>query len=73
MESVMNKQDLIMNLKDRIAYSQDEQGRYEEMHGDLNAKSGDMHSLWSEMADWHKGRVCAYNAVIEMLDDTECL
>lgn len=67
----MNKQDMILHLKDRIAYCQDEQGRYEQMHGELCARDGDLHSLWSEMADWHKGRVCAFNVAIELLEELE--
>ena len=69
----MNKSDLISQLKDRIVYCQDEQGKYEAMHGELNAKHEAMHSLWSEMADWHKGRACAFNVVLELLDEVETL
>ena len=67
----MTKQELIQHLKDRIVYSQDEQGKYEAHHGEWNAKNGDMHSLWTEMADWHKGRICAFNVVLELLEDLE--
>ena len=63
----MTKQDLIHHLKHRIAYSQEEQGRYEAMHKD----EGTMHSLWSEMADWHKGRVCAYGVALELLEELD--
>ena len=69
----MNKQELISQIKDRIAYGQEEQGRYEAMHGELNAEFGDLHSTWSEMADWHKGRAGAYSVVLELLDELESL
>ena len=69
----MTKQDLIHHLKHRITYCQEEQGKYESMHGELNAKDGTMHSLWSEMADWHKGRACAYNVALELVEELEAL
>ena len=69
----MNKQDLIQHLKDRIAYCQDEQGKYDIMHGQLQAKHGDAHSVWSEMSNWHKGRACAFGVAIELLDELEAM
>lgn len=67
----MNKQEMIQHLKNRIQYCQDEQGKYEAKHGEFNAEFGDNHSVWSELADWQKGRACAFNVVIELLEELE--
>ena len=65
----MTKQELIYHLKDRIAYTQGEQGVYEAKHAAWNAEHGDPHSIWSEMADWHKGRACAFNIALELIEN----
>ena len=66
----MNKKQLIQNLKDRIAHNEQEMGRHERKHGEYVAsRPGVISSIDSEMADWHKGKIAAYNQVIEMLEE----
>ena len=61
----MTKQELINHLKHRISYTTEEQFRYENMH----QETGKSASIWSEMAEWHKGRACAYNVALELIED----
>ena len=66
----MNKHQLILNLKDRIAHNEQEVARHERKHGEYVAKNpGVICSIDSEMADWHKGKIAAFEQVIVMLGE----
>jgi len=63
----MNKQELIQNLKDRIVYNEDQRAYYEGLHAEEVAK-GDTISIWSELVDWYKGKIVAFETAIEMAE-----
>ena len=58
---------VIQNLLDRRDYNRAEQGRYEKKHGEHVAGGGACQSIWSEMAEWHKGKVNAYTIALEAI------
>ena len=59
---------VIQNLLDRRDYNRAEQGKYEAMHGEHVAETGDYTaSIWSEMAEWHKGKVDAFTTALEAI------
>ena len=60
-------QNVIQNLLDRRDHNRAEQGRYEAMHGEHVAQGGAHASIWSEMAEWHKGKVNAYTIALEAI------
>ena len=65
----MNKSELIQDLKIRIKHNEQEVGMHEQKHGEYVAKyPKQICSVNSEMADWHKGKIAAYNYVIKMLE-----
>ena len=59
----MKKSEMINQLKDRIVYCEDQLGYYKKLHGE--AVSND-HTVWSEMRDWYKGKINAYNVALDM-------
>lgn len=67
----MTKQELITQLTDRITLAHESQGDYEKQHGEWVAKFGDNHSIYSEMADWSKGRALAYTHALELVLELE--
>ena len=68
----MNKSDMIAELKDRIAYCEDQKGYYEKLHGEEVAKGeSNDHTIWSEMCDWHKGKGIAFNIALSMARELE--
>ena len=65
--SVMKKSDMISQLKDRIVYCEEQKGYYEKLHGEEVAKGeSNDHTVWSEMCDWYKGKLNAYNVALDM-------
>lgn len=66
----MNKEQLIQDLKHRIARNEKRFAVHEKRHGEYVAKNPEViYSYDSEMANWHKGKINAYNQVIEMLEE----
>ena len=65
----MSKEELIRNLSDLIVLNESQQGEYEEKHGEFSAKWGDEHSIYSELADWSKGKIVAYRQAIELIEE----
>ena len=65
----MKKQEMINQLRDRIAYNEDQQGYYEKKHADEFVVKGQVHSIWSEMADWYKGKIVGLRQAIEMIEE----
>lgn len=64
----MDKQSLILSLKHRIEHNEERLADHERRHGEYVARNPRMIcSVESEMADWHKGKINAYNAILEML------
>jgi len=63
----MNKQQMISQLKDRIAYNVGQRAYYEKLR-DENPHD---HAIWSEMVDWYKGKITAFNIAIEMAEELE--
>ena len=63
----MNKQEMISQLNDRIAYNADQRAYYEK----LRDENPDDHSIWSEMVDWYKGKIAAFNIAIEMAEELD--
>jgi len=54
---------LINNLNTRILINKEEQARYE-----LTAKTyPESHSTYTELAEWARGKVAAYETAIEMI------
>ena len=65
----MNKEQLILNLKVRIEHNEEMQAVHERKHGEYVARNPKMYcSIDSEMADWHKGKIAAFEVVIKMLE-----
>jgi hypothetical protein len=62
-------ENIIRNITDRRDYNMQEQGRYEAMHGEHVADGGSHASIWSEMAEWHKGKVVAFNLALEIIQN----
>ena len=68
----MNKSDMIAELKARILYNEEQQGYYEKLHGEEVAKGeSNDHTIWSEMCDWYKGKVIAFNIALSMARELE--
>ena len=66
----MNKEKLIKSLKHLIEHNEERLADHEKLHGEWCAKNPEMHhSIDSEMADWHRGKINAYSKVIEMLGE----
>lgn len=66
----MNKKELIANLKIRIEHNEERVADHERKHGERFARNPKMLcSIDSEMADWHKGKIAAFELVIEMLKE----
>ena len=65
----MNLDNMIENLKERIAYNEEQVAHYEAEHGKHVAKHGGYCSIWSELADWHKGKVIAFGLALDMAMD----
>ena len=66
----MNKQQMVEELKERIAYNEDQHACYERLHAEEVSK-GDTITVWSEMRDWHKGKIIAFNIALEMAEELE--
>ena len=64
----MDKQIMIDNLKARVLYNEEQLEHYEGLHAEEVAK-GDTITIWSEMVDWYKGKIVAFETVLEMLED----
>lgn len=64
----MNKQEMINQLKDRIAYNVDQRAYYEKLRDEDDAC---MHNIWQEMVDWYKGKIAAFNIAIEMAEELQ--
>ena len=66
----MNKRVMIADLKCRIEHNEERVADHEKRHGEYVARNPKMLcSIDSEMADWHKGKIAAYNSVLEMLEE----
>ena len=59
----MKKYEMIHQLKNRVAYNEDQRAYYE----DLFEKEG--LETWLEMAEWFKGKIVAFNIAIEMAEE----
>ena len=66
----MDKQEMILNLKDRILYNEEQCAYYEGLHAEGVAK-GDTITVWSEMVDWYKGKIIAFNIALGMAEELE--
>ena len=66
----MDKQEMIQNLKDRIVYNEDQRSYYEGLHAEEVSK-GDTITVWSEMVDWYRGKIVAFNIALEMAEELE--
>ena len=66
----MTKQEMIKQLKDRIAYNEDQRAYYEGLHAEEVAK-GDTITIWSDMVDWYKGKIVGFNIALEMAEELE--
>ncbi len=66
----MTKEELIDTLKTRIAHNEDQRAHYEGLHAEEVAK-GDTITIWSEMVDWYKGKIVAFNIALEMAEELD--
>lgn len=66
----MNKEQMIDNLKSRIAYNEDQREYYEGLHAEDVAK-GDTITVWSELVDWYKGKIVAFEIALELAEELE--
>ena len=66
----MDKQEMIQTLKARITYNEEQREYYEGLHAEEVAK-GDTITIWSEMVDWYKGKIVAFNIALEMAEDLQ--
>ena len=66
----MTKEELIDTLKTRIAHNEDQREHYEGLHAEEVAK-GDTITIWSEMVDWYKGKIVAFNIALEMAEELD--
>ena len=65
----MNLNMMIDQLKDRRDYNESQVKHYEEEHAKHVLNGGGHSSVWSEMADWHKGKVIAFGLALDMAMD----
>ena len=65
----MSKQEMISRLKDRIAYSEEQRAYYEKLHEEEVLNGEGEISVWKDMIEWYKGRICAFNIAIEMAEE----
>ena len=61
---------MIQTLKARITYNEEQREYYEGLHAEEVAK-GDTITIWSEMVDWYKGKIVAFNIALEMAEDLQ--
>ena len=66
----MDKQQMIRNLKTRISYNEDQREYYEGLHAEEVSK-GDTITIWSEMLGYHKGKISAYETMLETIEDSQ--
>ena len=66
----MDKQEMIKLLKARILYNEEQCAYYEGLHAEEVAK-GDTITEWSEMVGYHKGKISAYETMLEMIEDSQ--
>ena len=66
----MNKQEMIQQLKARVLYNEEQRAYYEGLHAEEVSK-GDTITIWSEMVDWYKGKIVAFNIALEMAEELE--
>ena len=66
----MTKEELIDTLKTRIAHNEDQRAYYEGLHAEEVAK-GDTITIWSEMVEWYKGKIVAFNIALEMAEELD--
>ena len=66
----MNKQEMIQQLKARVLYNEEQRDYYEGLHAEEVSK-GDTITIWSEMVDWYKGKIVAFNIALEMAEELE--
>ena len=64
----MDKQEMILNLKDRILYNEEQCEYYEGLHAEEVA-NGDTITIWSELVDWYKGKIIAFKIALEMAEE----
>jgi hypothetical protein len=61
----MNKQEMIKQLHARIVYNQEQRAYYEGLY------ENDPSPVWSEMIDWYKGKLAAFNIALDMAEELE--
>jgi hypothetical protein len=61
----MTKHEMIKQLKARVLYNEEQRAHYE----DLNER--DPSPVWSEMIDWYKGKIAAFNISLELAEELE--
>ena len=64
----MDKQEMIKLLKARILYNEEQHAYYEGLHA-YEVSKGDTITVWSEMVDWYKGTIAAFNIALEMAEE----
>ena len=69
----MDTMNIIRNLKDRIAYNESQVAHYEAEHGKWVATHGEEHSIWSELKDWHLGKVQGLQTAIDVIVDAQAV
>ena len=63
----MDKQDLI-NIIDSIKTLRDVNNDLREEHAKIALKREGAHNIYTELRDWHEGKVIAYDQVLELLE-----
>jgi len=68
----MKKSEMIDELKTRLTYCEDQMAHYEKLHGEevANGESATC-TIWTEMKEWYKGKINAYNVALEMAQELE--
>ena len=67
----MSIEQVIESLKVRIEHNQKEFGECERLHGEVVAEDPSIwNTAFSEMRDWHAGKLEAYKQVLEMLEQS---
>ena len=68
----MNKSAMIQQLQERIAYNEEQRAYYAALHVKEVAKGeSNDHTIWSEMVDWYKGKLVAFNIALDMAEELQ--
>ena len=65
----MNKQEMIKQLQDRVAYNEEQRAYYEKLHEEEVLNGEGEISVWKDMIEWYKGKIVAFNIAIEMAEE----